>query len=51
MTIKELEIRKDEKHGPKKVRIAKIELVKPATPRKQIGFIGWAKKGKDASCT
>jgi hypothetical protein len=34
-----------------KVKVEKVEILKPETPRKAVSFIGWAKKGKDASCS
>lgn len=34
-----------------KVEVRRVEILRPKAPPKEINFIGWAKKGKDASCT
>ncbi len=39
------------KQQEQKVAVGSVRIERPARPKKSPDFIGWAKKGKDASCT
>jgi hypothetical protein len=51
MARSEKSIQKHSKPPRTKVRVSRVEVLRPQVQPKDINFIGWAKKGKDASCT